>query len=302
MTEPVKQPERIDSGISETALDSWEDFLPVVAQFRDNTFVYRGQADARWKIESTLDRLEARFPTTPNTSGTNPKQFQCSPVTRRVHLEAFKETVRGKRGSSPGDLSENEWWALAQHHGLATPLLDWTYSPFVALFFAFEEGAYIDWTERRVCEPERRTVYVVPFHLISENGSAQHPAPELFSPRREITYRLSSQSGVLMKMPEPVCSKSGVRTTIDLEASVRARFAEETSGNTPARSVLRKITMPNNDRKGCLKLLNKMNINRMSLFADLDGAARYINSLWEIDFETALGALPDGATKTISNK
>lgn len=291
MTKPAEQPQRIESGICEICLDSWKDFLPFIAEFRDDSHIYRGQTDAQWKIESTLDRLETRFSTHPNTTGSqNPKCFQGPPVDRRKHLEAFKEAVRGKRGPSPQDPSPNEWWALAQIHGLATPLLDWTYSPFVALFFAFEEAGYVDWRTQPPAfrEPEKRAVYFVPFHLISLNGTPEHPAPECFSPRREITYRLSSQSGVLMKMPRGT----------DLESSVRARFAEETSGSTPARPILMKITMPNADRTGCLKLLNKMNINRMSLFADLDGAAKYINRLWELDFETPLGALPDGVTET----
>ncbi len=90
-----------------------------------------------------------------------------------------------------------------------------------------------------------------------------------------------------MKMPE----------RMDLESNVRARFAQETSAtDRHARSVLMKITIPNTGRTDCLKFLNKMNINRMSLFADLDGAAKYINGLWEIDFDTGLGWLPDGST------
>ncbi|MGW8257458.1 MAG: FRG domain-containing protein [Thermoguttaceae bacterium] len=279
----------IVKGVSETRLDSWRKFMDLVESFRDNTYVYRGQSDAQWKVQSTLDRLEARFPTTPNTESAESKPFECPPVTRCVHLEAFKESVRGKR-TNLGDLSENEWWALAQHHGLATPLLDWTYSPFVALFFAFEEEGYIDWQRKEFCEPKERAVFVVPFHLISPNKKNDHPAPELFSPRREITHRLSSQSGVLMKMPKHT----------DLEANVQARYPEESSSesNLHARPILRKIIIPNVERRECLKLLNKMNINRMSLFADLDGAARYINSLWELDFETALGAISDGVNKT----
>jgi len=275
----------IDNGVFEHKLASWRDFGPFIqADHADSpALIYRGQADVSWKIQSSLDRLETRFQVTPNHHGNNPRFFQCPPATRDVHLEAFKEAVRGKRGPNPQDITEDEWWALAQHHGLATPLLDWTYSPFVALFFAFEEAADSNALSDRV-------VLVVPFHLIATNGTADHPAPTVFSVRREVTNRLSSQSGVFMKMPP--------RT--DLESSVRARFESESSATNPhPTTILTKIVIPNTDREACLKLLNKMNINRMSLFPDLDGAAKYINSLWELDFDTALGALPD-ATACVS--
>ena len=32
-----------------------------------------------------------------------------------------------------------------------------------------------------------------------------------------------------------------------------------------------------------------MNINRASLFPDLDGGARYVNDLWEVNFDKAIG-------------
>ncbi|HRT50389.1 MAG TPA: hypothetical protein P5279_07850, partial [Anaerohalosphaeraceae bacterium] len=35
--------------------------------------------------------------------------------------------------------------------------------------------------------------------------------------------------------------------------------------------------------------LDHMNINRASLFPDLDGAARYVNDLWEVNFDKAIG-------------
>ena len=47
--------------------------------------------------------------------------------------------------------------------------------------------------------------------------------------------------------------------------------------------VIRKIHVPNEDRDGCLKHLNSMNINHASLFPDLMGAARFCNMKLDVD-------------------
>lgn len=270
-------------GIVTVTLNSWREFPNFIIDKFSNApaYIYRGQANPDWEVESTIDRLESKYPTTPNYTCEIPNEFDRSPLSRKQHLKAFKEVARGKLGNILGSLSENEWWALSQHHGLSTPMLDWTYSPFVALYFAFEEAGILQ--DKKWEEPQTRVVYALSSHIITEKVSEDDPSPQPFSPVSDIGYRVGNQAGLFLKMPE----------NCKLVSYIQQHFPDEsTDGPHRGREILDKIYIPNKDRKECLKYLNKMNINRMSLFPDLDGASRYINNLWEIDGDTSLGHIP----------
>jgi hypothetical protein len=272
------------------------------------TLIYRGQANADWKVTSTLDRLEQRFRTKPNLEKGDWDYFKCPRVDRVRQLERFKEMARGRLPFHIPETEEDEWWALAQHHGMATPMLDWTYSPFVALFFAFEEETCDcngDWRK-----PEFRAVFALAHHLIPPSEQSRrkedtqnHPKP--FAPKWPGNYRLNSQGGLFLRMPEASYNGGGAHPPVDLEAYVSTQFQKETydmpgaggSGNAHPNWVLQKFTIrdkdKDKDRFECLRFLDQMNVNRASLFPDLDGAAQYVNDLWEVNWDKAIGFIND---------
>ena len=94
--------------------------------------LFRGQASSEWKLASDFERRLPEFGDP--LPDTGQLRAICS-----EHLAAFQELAAGLLGSEARAFVEDDWWALGRHHGLSTPLLDWSRSPYAAAFFAFTE-------------------------------------------------------------------------------------------------------------------------------------------------------------------
>lgn len=92
--------------------DAWD---PAIRRFRSRD-AYRGLSDADHPLTTSLVRV----------------------VGENLQLESH--LLRNFKKYAHKSLVESDslwhWLSLAQHHGLPTRLLDWTYSPYVALHFA----------------------------------------------------------------------------------------------------------------------------------------------------------------------
>ncbi len=112
-------------------VSSWEEYLRLVTNPPYSTWVFRGQSDAAWPLQSSLSRYlhAVRLPV---------KAWQDQE--RRI-LRVFKRKAYLLLTHVPAENDDFQWLALMQHHGAPTRLLDFTWSPYVAAFFALERAA-----------------------------------------------------------------------------------------------------------------------------------------------------------------
>lgn len=252
-TNPQWEEVNKETGLYEIKLEKWEDFSDYINKVMLNytNYVYRGHGDSEWKLEPTLDRI-IKDPTS---------------YIREKHLDAFKYETRARRGTNPPSLKhENDWWALGQHHGLATPpLLDWTASPFVALFFAVKTAIEAKVEKLAVFALWQFGVQKINELINKDNDveliNTHKPTVKIVRPLSDENNRLVNQRGLFTRGPN----------NMDLEEWV-GKYNKDNET-----MYLIKITMPAVDLENCLRYLNRMNINDSTLFPDLTGASNYCN-------------------------
>ena len=277
-----------DKGVGEVELPSWSDFVAYIHNNLSDVpaLVWRGQACASWDLQPSLERV---LPV-----GTD----DDSDILMFEHLRRFKLAARGRLnpreleeprqgndrraaeaddenddssedaplGPTLEEREENNWWAVGQHHGLKTPLLDWTTSPFVAAFFAFVE-------EVAACSNgEGRAIYGLNRRLVAQKSdeireeqewAGRPPVVDFVEPLYKDNPRLVSQGGLFTRAPDGT----------DIVSWVHEHYREDDEDTV----LLLKLVLPDDDRDHILRALNAMNVNHQSLFPDLYGASEFVN-------------------------
>ena len=265
---------------------SWEDFLDWIGELQ-GSWCFRGQRESAWPLRSSLDR-DVRVKTPNGYYHRDRREVE------RDLLFRFQQHAHQFIPHLPPVGDKPSWFSLMQHYGAPTRLLDWTLSPYVALFFAVEERPVEkndvegkgneerddghsavwaldqDWLETKKqkhlesIDPKDRMAF-----LGGLLDQSETPLIAKIDPL-QANARMSAQQGFfLWKLYEGTLFFDQILVSMMIDP-------------IQERPVIRKLKVDGGLRIEFLERLQNMNIHRGSLFPGLDGFCKFLRTDLEI--------------------
>lgn len=199
--------------------------------------LFRGQ-EYNWPLIPKIGRIKLK----------QTDFFQCE----KDMLNDFKRLSRPYLNRIPAN--DWEWLAIAQHHGMATRLLDWTTNPLAALWFAVSRpvarGYGVLWL---LNVPEE---YVLRANETDEKNPFEERVTVVIQPHIS-SNRIAAQNGWF---------------TVHRYSEKNKKFFQF-EWNTKYGRYLTKYIIPRDNFSDIRADLDRLGVNKLSLFPDIDGVA-----------------------------
>lgn len=264
----------------------WREFLDLIHPNGPYAnWAFRGERNAKWELRTSLARYLTDYEVKP--------EFWPHQEARIVRI--FKRKAGLFLRDIPNDKDNFQWLALMQHHGAPTRLLDFTWSPYVAAFFALERATkdaavwalnpsllWREWPSRMPnlplseCDLRRPSVYQR-LYLENRHSFVWQGEPMIMN------QRLLTQNGTFI-----------VPSTLHLSIEqILARYPH--GGEAMVKFIFDSQRM----RSAAMRSLYNMNITYSSLFPDLDGLARAM--AYELEFHWAYDPVTGDETQSFAS-
>lgn len=255
--------------MKEERLETIEELIQVLNSL-PNPYIYRGHSNAAWKLESTLERLIGA-------------KWDCKAAEKFevFSMQNFKSKFHLYDRENDQPLSKLGWLSIMQHYGVPTRLLDFTESPYVALYFAIEgydpscsdDLAIYAFNYTQMMEESLKYIRVrdKEFHhdrnnIIGKQDQIFEDVVDRFSydiswvtEPHQLNVRLDRQSGCFLV--------AGNKST---------KIEDILTSDTYKSCEFYKFTVNGKLYENIYCLLRKMNINSKTIYGDLQGLARSI--------------------------
>ena len=244
-------------------IKSWNQYQQVVTSPKFHSWAFRGQRDSQWQLESSISRLLKQYKIDPRAWEDQEKRVN----------RIFRRKARLFLNHIPPEEDDFQWLALMQHHGAPTRLLDFTWSPFVAAFFALESAISSAavwavsvprlWTEKFKLHNNQRKVTISDLSLKTPGNYEK-----LFL-GSDIPFLAQGEPLV---MNQRLVAQSGTFAI----PSMLDRPAEEiiNTYKQPGRILVKLVIDTEKVRDDAMYALYNMNISFATLFPGLDGMAQ----------------------------
>ena len=232
-----------------------------------NHYIYRGHANADWILESSLERtLSSGWC---EEKAIKHEEYALKKFTSKYHLYD-RENSRPK--------SKLAWLATMQHYGVPTRLLDFSESPYIALYFALEFYRPHSGGDLALFAIDYSAIVHCSLTRVAErDANFSETQASLHGREDEVFERLDSACYEVAWVAEPTQFNARLdRQAGSFLLSVRPglRLAELLESPLYRTVNLVKFVIPKHLYPSAFVLLRKMNITSKSLYGDLDGLAR----------------------------